>query len=221
VLNTERKRQRGRALAASALLAFCAACFLFGCALREIGAEKDVVRNGIRFESFRESDDGTKLGTLAEDTLIDGWPCKKGFIVFHPDWRLDELQLARDYERNGVFMPAGTWVFPGAAGNPGVCMFPRDVEIQGYLVRGSRAGKSGFMTQFYDSGRLRLFWSRDPVQVDGVICADSVFEGIYLHENGRLQQCKLHETTTIRFNKYDKGSVVRFDEKGLVIRPGR
>ena len=33
-----------------------------GCAPWQIGAEKDVVKNGISFQSFRELEDGSKLG---------------------------------------------------------------------------------------------------------------------------------------------------------------
>ena len=54
-----------------------------GCAPWELGAEKNVVRNGIEFETFRENDDGSRMGTLAKDTVVDGWPCKKGFIDFY------------------------------------------------------------------------------------------------------------------------------------------
>ena len=186
-----------------------------GCAPWQVGAEKDVVKNGIRFETFREQKDGTKLGILAEDTVIDGWPCKKDFIVFYPDWRLDELQLSRDYERNGIFMPEGTRVFPNAAGGPGTCMFPRDMEIQGYLVRGT--GINGFMTRFYRTGRLMLFWSREPVEVEGVVCTDSLFKGIYLHDNGRLRECTLDKPATINEVGYSKGTRVQLDESGKVI----
>lgn len=201
----------------AALLVLALLASAAGCSPWQAGAEKDVVRNGIRFETFREYDDGTKVGTLAEDTVIDGWPCMKAFIVFHSDWRLDELQLSRDYERNGIMMPARTWVFPNREGNPGVCMFPHDVEIQGYLCRGSRAEKGGFMTRFYNSGRLKLFWSREPVEVDGVTCKDTLLKGILLHENGRLQECTLEEAATVRGVEYRKGSRIRFDDSGRVV----
>ena len=188
-----------------------------GCSPWQVGAETDVVKNGIRFQSFRELDDGSKLGTLVEDTVIDGWPCEKGFVAFHPDWRLDELQLSRDYERNGVFMPAGTWVFPDARGNPGTCMFPRDMEIQGYICRGSGMGKAGFMTRFYSTGRLRLCWPREPVQVDGFVCKDSLFTGISLHNNGRLQECILDQPATLSSITYLKGTRLRLDASGKVV----
>ena len=187
-----------------------------GCSPWQLGAEKDVVKNGIRFDTFRENDDGTKIGILAGDTVIDGWPVNKDFIVFYPDWRLDELQVSRDYERNGVFMPAGTWVFPDKQGNPGVCIFPRDVEVQGHLCRGSGSGKEGFMTAFYASGKLHWFYSRDPVVVDGVSCKDSLFEAIYLHPDGSLQQCKLDKAVTIEGVEYRRGFIIRFNQAGKV-----
>lgn len=201
----------------SMLLLLIIICMM-GCASWRMGAENDVVKNGIRFEAFREYDDGSKMGELASDTVIDGWPCKKDFIVFHHDWRLDELQLSRDYELNGIFMPERTWVFPDAQGNPGICMFPHDVSIQGYLVRGSWMEKEGFMTFFYASGKLKLFYSRDPVTVDGVTCDDSLFHGISLHENGRLQQCKLGKMTSIDRVEYPKGSIISLDQAGKVLK---
>jgi len=150
--------------------------------------------------------------------VIDGWPVRKDFIVFYPDWRLDELQVSRDYARNGVFMPAGTWVFPDKKGNPGVCIFPRDVEVQGHLCRGSGTGKEGFMTAFYASGKLHWFYSRDPVVVDGVTCKDSLFEAVYLHPDGRLQQCKLDKAVTIEGVEYRRGFIIHFDQAGKVRR---
>ncbi len=200
------------------ILIFVSSLFTAGCSPWQVGAERDVVKNGIKFDTFRESDDGTKLGVLTEDMVIDGWPVKKDFIVFHPDWRLDELQLSQDYERNGVFMPEGTWVFPDKRGNPTIVMFPRDVEVQGHLCRGSRMNKGGFMTAFYASGKLHWFYSRDPLVVDGVTCKDSIFEAIYLHPDGRLKQCLLDEKATIDAWEYPRGSRILIDEAGNASR---
>lgn len=190
---------------------------LAGCSPWKVGAERDVVKNGIAFEAFSVQENGSRIGTLAEDTTIDGWPCRKDFVVFRPDWRLDELQLSRDHVRNGVPMPEGSWVFPNADGNPGTCMFPHDVEIQGHLVRGSWMGKEGVMTRFYPSGRLKDFYSRDPVMLDGVPCKDGLIHGIQLHENGRLKGCKLAEAVAIDGEHYSKGALLRFDSDGHVI----
>ena len=202
----------------AAVLLFIILSNTVGCSPWQVSAEKNVVKNGIKFDTFRENDDGTKMGILAEDMVIDGWPVKKDFIVFYPDWRLDELQVSRDYERNGVFMPEGTWVFPDKQGNPAICMFPHDVEVQGYLCRGSWMGKEGFMTAFYASGKLHWFYSRDPVVVDGVTCKDSLFEAIYLHPDGRLQQCKLDKAVTIKGVEYPGGFIIHLDQTGKVRR---
>jgi hypothetical protein len=187
-----------------------------GCSFWEVGAENDVVKNGIKFEAFRENDDGSKLGNLAEDTVIEGWPCRQGFVNFHADWRLDECHLSREYERNDIVMPEGTRVFPDRRGSPGVCLFPHDVEIQGYLCRGNRRG--GFMTAFYPYGQLHWFYSREPVVVDGVTCKDSLFEAIYLHPNGRLKQCKLDKVVIIDGMEYPRGLIISFDQEGKVRR---
>jgi len=216
VIRNEGQRQNSLLGATAAILMLGFLVCMAGCVNWEVGAEIDVVKNGIRFEKFRETDHGSKVGILVEDTVIDGWPCKQGFIVFHEDWSLDELQLSRDYERNGIFMPEGTWVFADRQGNPRTCMFPRNVEVQGHLCRGSWLGKQGFMTNFYPNGKLELFWSRDPVMMDGVTCADSLSRGIYLHQNGQLQKCKLDKEAIIEGVEYRKGSIICFDRAGKV-----
>ena len=189
---------------------------MVGCAPWEIGAEKNVVRNGIKFETFRENDDGSGMGTLAEDTVVDGWPCRQGFIDFHADWRLDECHLSREYERNGIVMPASTRVFPDKSGNPGVCLFPHDVTIQGYRCRGNKSG--GFMTAFYPNGRLHWFYTRDPVVVDNITCKNTLFQAIYLHPDGRLQKCKLGKPVTIEGVDYARGFTIHIDHAGAVVQ---
>lgn len=199
----------------TALLLFVILIFTAGCAPWEVGAENNVVKNEIKFEAFRENDDGTKIGNLAEDTVIEDWPCRQGFVSFHADWRLDECHLSREYERNSIVMPEGTRVFPDRRGNPGVCLFPYDVEVQGYRCRGNRRG--GFMTAFYPYGQLHWFYSREPVEVDGVTCKDSLTEAIYLHPDGRLQQCKLEKAIKIEGVEYQKGFIIQFDRAGKAI----
>jgi hypothetical protein len=190
------------------------ALFWIGCSSWESGAEKDVVKNGISFKAFREYENGQKLGTLNKDTRINGWPCRRNFVVFYPDWRLDELHLFEDYVRNGISMPKGTRVFPNKEGNPGTCIFPHDVQIQGHLCRGG-----GIMTSFYKSGRLELFYTQDPIMIDGVPCKNGTGPGQYiqLHENGRLKQCMLDRSMTIGGKEYPKSAVLQLDEAGNVI----
>lgn len=58
----------------SLIILLCLLLCTVSCAPWQIGAEKDVVKNGIEFETFKEEKDGSKLGILAGDTVIDGWP---------------------------------------------------------------------------------------------------------------------------------------------------
>ena len=113
-------------------------------------------------------------------------------------------------------MPAGTRIFPNPQGNPGVVLFPRDMSVQGFLVRGTKMG--GYMTAFYPNGRLHWFYPRGDIDVDGVTCAASLFEAVYLHPGGQLKQCKLAETAAIHGETFRKGRIVRLDEDGVVIR---
>lgn len=202
---------------ASAVLLLVVLVSTVACAPWHIGAEKNVTRNGIDFETFRELKKGSKLGILARDTVIHGWPCRKGFIVFRSDWRLEELQLCCEHQRNGITMPAATWVFPNREGNPGICMFPHDLEIQGLPCRGSKMGKSGYMTSFYDNGKLKHFFTREAVMVGGVPCKGSASCGISLHEDGQLKQCMLSRAGTIGGVAYPNDSVLCFDQAGTVV----
>lgn len=188
------------------------------CAPWQVGAEKNVVKKGIRFDAFREEEDGQKLGLLTGDTVIDGWPCREGFVALHGNWKPEELQLAEDYRRNGIPFPAKTWVFVDEQGNPTACMLPRDVEIQGHICRGGWGGKEGVMVSFYPGGELKQYFCREDPVIDGVPCSGSVFHcGITLHENGRLKQCRLADDATIQGAACEKGSVLRFERNGTVL----
>jgi hypothetical protein len=54
--------------------------------------------------------------------------------------------------------------------------------------------------------------------VDGVTCDDSLFHGISLHENGRLQQCKLGKTISVDGVEYPKGSIINLDQAGKALK---
>ena len=188
-----------------------------GCAPWKMRAEHNVVKNGIPFEIFREYPRGLIVGTLKEDMVIDGWPCKRNEVSFFGNWQLHSLILSRDYERNGIFMPEGTGVGLDLWGNLERCGFTYDVEVQGHLCRGDRM--HGFVTEFYQtSGKLKAFSSMDPVVIDGVPCKDSLFQKIYLHENGRLWKCKLNEPVRIDGKEFPRNAILEFGPTGDVTK---
>ena len=65
---------------------------LFGC----VACKQDVGLLGIHFDKFAyDSKLGSPKGYLAADTVIQGYPCKKGFVAFYDDWNLNEFQLSQ------------------------------------------------------------------------------------------------------------------------------
>lgn len=183
--------------------------FMSGC----VEWEKDVVLNGIRFEKFCR---GNMMGYLAEDTIIQNYPCKKSFVVFYDDWSLDEFQVSKSFEFNDFVIPAKTWVSLDKDGNITICMFPRDIRVQGHLCRGSIMGRESIHTVFHKNKKLKCFFARKDVNIDSIPCKGSVFCPILLHDNGKLQSCTLAKTITVNGKTYQKGSKISLDKKGNV-----
>jgi hypothetical protein len=190
---------------------------LCSCAPWQIGAERNVVLDGIAFKSCRQMEDGTVLGVLAEDTVINGWPCDKGFVAFHDMWRLDELQLSQTFNWNGIELPEKTWVFLDTLGRVTVCMFPHDMVIHGFPCRGSWMGKEGIMTTFYPNGQLKFFCPPEDLVIQGVPCSKSLFAGIELYPSGQLKRCRLSDDFTLEDRVWAKGTVLAFTQTGKVV----
>jgi len=182
--------------------------------------EKDVTRHGIHFDKLKTEElrmqPGTTIitGQLAENSEIEGFPCARGFIVFHDNWALREFKLSRSHPWQDFVLPAATWVFPDRNGNILTCVFPNDVEIQGHLCRGGRGGVTGIQTSFHKNGILSSYFSREDVVVNGIPCLGSVFHPIRLHKNGQLQSCTLSRAVVIEDQELLKNTTVSFDITG-------
>ena len=194
---------------------------LYGCRK----CDKNVVKNGVHFDKLCYSKliTGKYKGAiviecdLADDTIIQGYPCKKGFVSFNSDWSLSELTLSQSFEFNHFTMPAETYIVFGRTKHIQSCNFPRDVKVQGHLCRGGRGGPEGVVTSFYENGYLKSFFSRNDIEIDGILCKGSLFNIIGLHDNGRLSQCNLAKTTTIDGTEYNEKSKINLDREGNVI----
>ena len=176
--------------------------------------ENDVVINGIKFTKFSHS---SKKGYLAEDTLIQDYPCKKGFVVFYDDWSLNTFQFSEPFEFSGFVIPAKTWGMLDKEGNIYICFFSKDTEVQGYPCRGSIMGREGIQTSFHKNGKLNCFFPRKDIEIDGILCKGSVFHLTVLHNNGRLRSCTLAETTTIHGSEYKMKSKISLDREGKIV----
>jgi len=178
--------------------------------------EYNVEKNGIYFKKISQSESGTVIGYMTEDHEIEGYPCEKGWIHFKDNFSLQSFQISREFTFNNTLLPAHTWIHMPYKGQSGyILSLPFDYKIQGYLCSGS-GGYKGTQTGFYDSGRLRSFYTPYDITVDGVPCNASIFDNINLHENGRLKSCNLAEDYPADGVTFKKGSKIELDESGKI-----
>ncbi|MCD4830978.1 MAG: hypothetical protein K8R02_04105 [Anaerohalosphaeraceae bacterium] len=175
--------------------------------------EENVVVNGIKFAKFSHS---SMKGYLAEDTLIQGYPCKEGFVFFYEDSRLKIFRFSKDFEFSDFVIPAKSWVKLDKDGHIHIIYFSEDTKVQGYPCRGSIMGLEGIQTSFYKNGKLNYFFPDEDVEIDGIPCKGSVFHLTQLYDNGKLRRCTLAKTTTINGEMYQKGTKIKLDKEGFL-----
>lgn len=179
--------------------------------------DHDVTKRGIHFKKLgQDQKTGNYVGVLAEDTEIEGFPCKQGWAHFDPNMGLRSFASSKPIDNGVSTIPTGTWIRLGSGAYPRTCAFPGDTKIQDFLCRGT-GGPKGVQVGFYPSGRLRCFFAPDSVEIDGVPCKGSVFHIIRLHENARLQECVLSQDTVIDGKSYRRGRKLRFNAQGEVL----
>jgi len=176
--------------------------------------EKDVVINGVKFSKFSYS---SMRGYLVEDTLIQGYPCKKNYVFFYSNGNLNTFQLSKSFEFSDFVIPAKTWCRLDKEGYIHTCFFSKDTEVQGYICKGSIMGLEGITTSFYKNGKLHYFFPRKDVEIDGIPCKASVFHPIQLYDNGRLRSCTLAKTITINEKEFQHGTKITLNQEGQVI----
>jgi len=178
--------------------------------------EHDVIIKGIRFTKITR-DSGNIIGFMAENSIVQGFPCEKGWIHFRKDFSLLAFSLSEEYGYRGAVLPAHTWILmPHNESRKGyICSFPFDYTVQGHVCRGS-GGYKGIQTGFYESGRLRSFYPPQNIVIDGVPCKKTLLFNVELHENGKLRRCRLSGNYIVNNKVYKKGSTVAFDENGAV-----
>jgi len=123
--------------------------------------------------------------------------------------------------------PKGTGVHFDEDGYLDWVFLPSDMTIQGI---GCRGGGHSFMTGFHPNGKLRLAWLIDDQIIQEVSCAKfsffkAIFAGIHgknggtsFWDNGQLKFCELSEDFKIDNQLYKKGTLIKFDELGRLIK---
>ena len=176
--------------------------------------ENDIVVNGVKFTRFSHS---SMKGYLAEDTLIQDYPCRKGVVFFYDNGNLSTFQFSKPFEFSDFVVPEKTWGMVDREGDIYICFFSRDTEVQGYPCRGSIMGREGIQTSFHKNGKLNCFFPRKDVEIDGILCKGSVFHLTGLHDNGKLRNCTLAKTIIINGKEYQKGAKITLDIKGNIL----
>lgn len=160
---------------------------------------------------LRHADGRLQRAFLVEASEIEGFPCQR-WMWWHEDGRLDNLELSRDFTVQGHVFPAATRMFFDREGRLAHAWLSRDTVIDGRPC----GGRWKIDTAFHPNGRVRAFFPDDPYEIDGVLCAASVFHPIYLHPDGRLRQCKLARAVTLDGRSFPRGARLVLDEAGRV-----
>lgn len=181
-----------------------------------------MVRNGIEFERYRETENGVVIGFLERDTSIEGYLCQRGWTHFHEGWKLRSFTNAEAIDFLGSTLPKGAWVSLNTDGAIIRVALPTHQEILGYPCYGSGGGAKGVQAAFYEDGTMRSFFPYENVTIDGIACLaykPLVREGalIRFHPNGQLGHAMLAEETEIESVTYEAGSEVSFDAQGNVV----
>ncbi len=172
---------------------------------------------GVPFTRVRTDDHGFVIGVIAEDTVVAGRTCKRGWLHLHPNGTPAAFTAAAPVESGRLTAPVGTWVFQDDRGTVTVCAFPRDLEIQNHVCRGT-GGPKGAQTSFYPDGALKEFFPAADTRIDGILCRPSPLNGwVELHENGRLKSGRLGEDLVRDGRRHRAGSRVSFDANGRLL----
>ena len=151
---------------------------------------------------------------LKNETLINNFPCAPGWTHFTLYGDLKAFTLAENAIIQGNLVPKYTWVQLDEELKLKYCSFPHDTKIQDYICIGGRGGSKGTSTAFYNSGKLKGFYSRTNTVIDSVSCKAGKFAPINLHENGKLKECTLSMDIKIDNKNVHKGNTIVITEEG-------
>jgi len=176
---------------------------------------RDIEVHGVTFEKARVDKNGFVIGRVAQDTVVAGRPCRKGWLHLHPNGVPAGFAAATDIRLPRLTIPAGTWVFQDPDGIVTVCAFPGDTEVQGHVCRGGAGGAEGIQTAFYPDGALKQFFAPADLRIDGIPCAAGLFgPGIELYASGRLRSATLAADCELNGRAYRKGERIHLTPAG-------
>jgi hypothetical protein len=130
------------------------------------------------------------LCVLPEPQRIQGIPCARGLVHFHPDATLAQATLARDHVERGVPFAAGTQLSWNEDGTLGAALKSPQV-IAGVPMPADA-------TVRFDAAGMLLSWSRrvnGATVVGGIPCEDSAM--VTFHATGEVERLTLGQSFEI------------------------
>jgi len=164
-------------------------------------------------EKYHENGELKRI-KLTQPTTVQGMPCMR-WLWFYPNGAIDEFQTSEDIVLQDVSIPKYSTVFLREDSTLKAAWLHHDITIQGYPCAGSRWSKTS--TGFHPNGRLRYFFPRKPLTIQGFPVKPGGLSGVYFYENGALHKFYLSKDVEIGGQLYKKGIRLILDEAGHVI----
>jgi len=156
--------------------------------------------------SFLSADAGgapppTTRKALAQPTVIQGFPCAKGYAWFFSNGELSRCTLDREAIFAEITVPSGSIISLLSDGRPAFVQMSKDAPVHDFACQGGSilgAGE-GPVVGFYPSGKLKLCSLVQDQEVQGVPCSKGGFlaslhgvdPSVLFYESGKLHSCRL------------------------------
>ena len=184
---------------ASVLVAVVACSMPSACAASQEASDLPFRTSSI----LRHENGRMQRAELVDVASIRGIECRS-WVWWYDDGGLDNVELAHAARVQDHDFPTGTRVFFDRDGRLAHAWLSEDTVIDGRLCR----GRWKIDTAFHANGRIKAFFPPRAIEIDGVVCAASLFHPVYLHPDGSLRQCALAEEAVIAGRTFERGAVV-------------
>ena len=148
-------------------------------------------------------------------------------ITLRPNGEVGSAWLGTDSTVYGQALPAGTVLHFGEGVRLRHFWLPRDMVLQGHLVKGQDDGAGA---RLHPNGKLLAIWLVQDEVIDGVPCTSSgnvlrMGFGVislgtqrmaWFYDNGHLQQAMLSQNVTLQGHSFKRGDVVSLSLDGKV-----
>jgi len=145
---------------------------------------------------------------------MQGYPCMRR-LWFYETGAIDQFQTSEDIVIQEIAIPKYSTVFLREDSTLKAAWLHHDAEIQGCPCTGSTWSKTS--TGFHPNGKLRCFFPRKTLTIQGFPVKPGGLAGVYFYESGKLRQFYLNEDVEQDGRVYKKGLRLTLDERGTII----